>query len=273
MREFETKGIIYFSDQKNLQYNICTIIYIVREDESFEYRFYPVYSVIDLIEDNNYQGIAGLSLDKRKDCYIRKNMTPTFISERSPSSNREDLWALLAEANMEYLNKLEWIIKTNKSYTGDKLKVKEYPNPSINNNLKKPELYDKFVLDNMNQISNSNDDLIKHLLNIITNGASIKINDFFIDDTNRKENYLLFNTLYSRIYKKRKQGQKTGIANAQNKIVYPGRKKMKIDPFTLENIIKGMDSKKITEKQALKILNISRSTLYRRIKKFKEENN
>ena len=51
---------------------------------------------MDLLPNNIFQGIPGLNLELRKDKYVRKNMTPVFISERTPSAHREDLWELLS---------------------------------------------------------------------------------------------------------------------------------------------------------------------------------
>ena len=45
-----TKGIICLKDKLNIEYRICVIEYFLNEDETFEYRFYPNYEVIDLLE-------------------------------------------------------------------------------------------------------------------------------------------------------------------------------------------------------------------------------
>lgn len=42
---------------------------------------------------------------------MRDNITPTFVSERA-RRNREGLWELLAACDMEYLDKIEWLIRT-----------------------------------------------------------------------------------------------------------------------------------------------------------------
>ena len=65
------------------------------EDETYEYRFYPNYEIIGLLNDDIFQGIPGLNLDLRKEVYIRNNMTPVFISERTPGPNRENLYEML----------------------------------------------------------------------------------------------------------------------------------------------------------------------------------
>ena len=90
MKSSVSKGIICLKDELNIEFRVCVIEYILNEDETFEYRFYPNYDVISLLSDNLFQGIPGLNLDLKKEVYIRKNILPVFISERVPSKNRED---------------------------------------------------------------------------------------------------------------------------------------------------------------------------------------
>lgn len=64
-----------------------------------------------------------MDLDLRKKEYIRRNRVPVFISERTPSKNRENLIELLDACGMDYLNRLEWLIRTDTRYAGDSLYV------------------------------------------------------------------------------------------------------------------------------------------------------
>ena len=102
MRELTTTGLICVRDDYGIEYVVSKISYTVREDESYKYVFTPNYSVIDLLTYNEYQGIPGLKMELRKEEYVRENMVPVFISERSPNKNREDLWELLAEVGLDY---------------------------------------------------------------------------------------------------------------------------------------------------------------------------
>lgn len=52
MREIKTERCICIDDAYGFTYRIAKIEYIEREDESFEYIFYPNYSVIDLLGDD-----------------------------------------------------------------------------------------------------------------------------------------------------------------------------------------------------------------------------
>ena len=139
MKSVITSGLICVKDKLNLEYFLAKIEYQVNEDETFEYRFFPYYNVIELLDSSIFQGIPGLDLDLKKEVYIRKNKTPVFISERAPSENRENLIEMLESVDMDYLNQLEWLIRTNLKYSGDNMYVKRYEDnenvqiPLINN--------------------------------------------------------------------------------------------------------------------------------------------
>lgn len=123
MREIVTRGDICLNDDYKITYKVAEIIYTEREDESFLYEIRPNYSVINLLDTKDFQGIPGLDLELKKNSYVRENVIPVFISERAPARNRENLWELLKECDMQYLNQLEWLIRTNTRYSGDKLFV------------------------------------------------------------------------------------------------------------------------------------------------------
>ena len=91
MRKLTTSGFICLEDDYKLVYKIAKIEYEEWEDGAFVYRFYPFYKVIDMLPDSLFQGIPGLDLSLKQAVYERKNIIPTFISERTPSENREDL--------------------------------------------------------------------------------------------------------------------------------------------------------------------------------------
>src|SRR5574344_2111045 len=126
MQERLTQGVICLKDNHNFIYKIARIDYTEYENEEYSYSFTPFYNVIDMLPSSIFQGIPGLDLSVRKSVYERKNITPTFISERTPSENRENLYELLEECGMDYLNRLEWLIRTKRNYSGDKFFVKRY---------------------------------------------------------------------------------------------------------------------------------------------------
>ena len=123
MKSITSEGMICIRNKDNTEFRVCKITYIQNEDETFRYIFTPDYDVIGMTDSSFFQGIPGLNLDLHKPMYIRENMTPVFISERVPQPNREDYHELLAHLGMEYMNPIEYLIKTDMHYSGDKLYV------------------------------------------------------------------------------------------------------------------------------------------------------
>ena len=97
MRKLTTSGFICLEDDYKLVYKIAKIEYEEWEDGAFRYVFHPFYNVIDMLPDSLFQGIPGLDLSLKQAVYERKNIVPIFISERTPSENREDIWELMEE--------------------------------------------------------------------------------------------------------------------------------------------------------------------------------
>lgn len=124
MRSAQTRGILCLSDNETLiEYRVAAVTYTEWESGDFSYEIRPFYQVIDLLEPPLFQGIPGINLSLRLPVYVRKNRTPVLVSERVPAENREDVRALLDQERMEYLNKLEWLVRTKTRYSGDGLYV------------------------------------------------------------------------------------------------------------------------------------------------------
>jgi len=270
MKKHSVKGTIYFEDKYHIQYYICSIEQIYYEDKSFEYIFKPYYNIINMITSKDFQGIPGLNLALNKETYTRVNKTPTFIYERTPQENREDLWDLLEEANIPYLDKLLWLIKTNKIYTGDSLQVNEYFNPKQKTSIEDIQYGDHIVINSLDDLTKNTYERTRVILEVITKGATLETKDVVINNENRSTLHPIVYNLYKNEYTNRKKKQINGIKNAKNKSKYTGRNKISVSLPKLEEVIEKMERKEITSNKAMKILNInSRSTLYRRIKEFK----
>lgn len=246
MNRIETKGVICVREN-NVEYKICNINYILYENEEYKYEFIPKYNVIDLLED--FQGIPGLNLDLKKDKYIRENTIPIFISERAPNKNREDLWVLLEEVNLDYHNQLEWLIRTKTQYSGDNLYV-----------CKDIEVNTSY--ENFDILGNNSSNIIKNILNLVCGGLTFRIKNLIIDDSNRKFVYDLLFPLYLKNYnyvnKKQSEGRR-GRNSISNDILYE------------YSIFELYFKSKLSLEEALLKLNISQATFYRNYKKFKEK--
>ena len=255
MKSRVSKGIIYHTDNNGIVYDICVIIHTQYEDDSFIYEFIPSYSNIELIKDTEFGGIPGLDLSIQKDIYIRKDIIPVFISERTPSKNRENLYEELQRANLEYIDPINWLINSNTKYIGDRLLVKEY--------------YESIDLSiDTNSYNKRTVDLLKDILLKLGSLNNITI------DNNKVENNkkLLFSTLYciyERELKKNNIAQLRGINNAKSNKKYTGRIPKKISVMKLEDTFDKYNNKKITRQEAQEKLGVSQATFYRLLKKQK----
>lgn len=253
MKEIVTRGHICLKDEYNFTYKVAEIEYTEREDESFVYRIKPDYSVISLLKPKDFQGIPGLDLDLKKEIYIRENMIPVFISERSPGKNREDLWKLLQDCNMQYLNQLEWLIRTDTIYSGDKLFVQRPEDKTIN-------------VESIRELGNRSAIICHKLLEAVCYGNTVTASSVLIDDTNRKQYYELLMSLYSTERKYIEAQRRAGIAESAKAGKYKGREKIHIDQLAAQDIFRDYESKKINSTIAAERLGISKSTFLRRYK-------
>lgn len=256
-----TAALICLRDNLGIEYVISKVEYTIWENEEFEYRFSPNYSVIELLPASVFQGIPGLDLELRKKEYVRMNTVPTFISERTPSRNREELWKLLEDCNMKYLNQLEWLIRTDTKYIGDRLYVR-----SLNNG------HDESVKKLDEEIINlkRSYDVQRKLLEYICQGFTVEFRGFVIDDQNRKTCYELLYRLYARESANLKKLQSDGINTAKKNGKYHGRRAIPIDDTKLYEVYRKYRNHQLTLEEATRQLNISTSSFYRRIKDLKQ---
>ena len=258
MNQITTTAMICLDDHLGFSYRVSKIEYVLREDESFSYVFTPNYSVIDLLTSDLFQGIPGLNLDLRKPRYVRENVIPVFISERTPGANREDLWKLLEEYDMDYLNRLEWLIRTDTRYSGDCLYAERW---SIDDD-KRCITYTE-----IEQAERRSAATIRHLLREICAGHDIKAAHFMIDDSNRKAYYSLLMSLYQKEKRFLDIQRADGIKKSAAQGNYRGRIPVRIDDTKLFEVISKYRSGKITAKEAIEVLGVSRSTFFRMLRK------
>lgn len=260
MDEVMTSGMICVDDQWGFTYAVAEIKYVEREDESYCYEIKPNYSVIELLSDDIFQGIPGLDLDLKKEIYVRNNILPVFISERTPGENREDLWELLEACDMNYLNRLEWLIRTDTRYSGDKLYVIRPDFPRIE-------------VSSLDELGCRSAMVCRKVLEVICAGGDIVTKELQVNDKNRKELYDIFMILYKKERKYIDERRKEGIKEAAKNGSYKGRKRLKIDRLELDDTFQMYDDKIINGKAAADKMNISMSTFYRRYREYKERVN
>lgn len=120
---YRSSGIIYAVDRNGDKYAVGQVDLERFDDQNFQYVFTPEWSVIDTLPSSIFQGIPGLDMSTRLERYYRVNMTPYFISERTPSESREDLWELLEAVGLDYYDRFEWLLRTDMRCGTDNLIV------------------------------------------------------------------------------------------------------------------------------------------------------
>lgn len=255
MNRIKSDGLICIKNKINIEFAVCKIEYILWEDETFKYIFTPYYDVISLLESNIFQGIPGLEIDLKKKEYIRENVIPTFIAERVPSEKREDYYELIQKVGMNYMNPVDYLIKTQGKYSGDKLYVKEFTERK------------NVVIDDVVKKSNSLG-VIKIMLDNLAYGNKIVLNDRIIE--NSIDIFQTLTYIYQKGYDEIKEKQRLGRDEAKKMGNYRGRKAIEIDKLLFLEQVEQLDSKIITIDKVLKNLKISRATFYRLKKKYQK---
>lgn len=255
MKEYRSKGTLCVKTEHNLVYKFCDLEYIYNEDDSFKYIFTPNYSVIKLIPTKYFQGIPGLNLDLKRKEYIRENMTPVFIKERVPQESRIDYYKFLKSVNLDFMDPILYLIRTDLQYSGDNIYLLPYEEKETIN------------YDNIKSHKNNNA-LIKDMLIDICKGNNVILHNQLIDDENRKGFYEFLLEIYSRNVKNNKQKQKEGIKKAKEIGKYKGRKPKPFDYDGFIKLLEKVNNKEMTAKKCAEELGISIDKYYREKKKF-----
>lgn len=245
MKENVTSAYICLKDELGIEYKLCKLDYISSEDGHYSYIFRPDYSIIDMLSPPLYQGIPGLNMDLRKKEYIRSDMVPCFISERTPGENRIDLAELLASVGMDHLNRLEWLIRTNLQYFGDNFYAVRYEEP------KKVDMSG-----NVATFRNSTMTILKE----ICAGNTVVLKDVTIDESNKTQMYFLLKDLLAKNDLAMKRMRKDG------ELPKLGRKRKEVSLKDLREAEYRMEKGFMTAQQAADELGISRATLFRKLK-------
>ena len=234
---------------KKALFKIARISYELFEDESYQYIFEPYYDVIDGLEHVDWGGIPGIDLTKRLEKYYRVRMTPVFISERTPPPNRANLQQELKDANLEYLNSLEWLINTDTVYSGDRLVVKKNGFNSFSNISKQSAQWHALSI-----------------LQLLGMRQPIDIDGKIFNDSDRSILIKTYIIEYEFLSAKRKESQNRGQIHARETSVYTGRKPIQVPLPLLAEVKEKLSSGQMTLQEAMQATNLSRATLYRKLK-------
>lgn len=116
-------GIIKAVIKNGEKVSVAQIDYQEFDEENFQYVISPYWEIVDDLPSSVFQGIPGINMDLRLDRYYRVNYIPTFIAERTPSKNREDLWEIMEKVGLDYYDRFEWLLRTTMRSANDNLIV------------------------------------------------------------------------------------------------------------------------------------------------------
>ena len=120
---YVNSGIIKAVMKSGDKISVGQIDYQEFGEENFQYVITPYWEMIDGLPASVFQGFPGIDLELRLKHYYRVNYIPTFIAERTPAENREDLWELLEAVGLTYYDRFEWLLRTSMRAANDNLIV------------------------------------------------------------------------------------------------------------------------------------------------------
>ena len=169
------------------------------------------------------------------------------------------------EAIEEYVKIDKWFI--------DKTSGKDKNRPKLNQMLEYVRKNDTVYIHSIDRLARNTMDLLNIAKDLTEQGIKLhSLKDSFVFDNTPSGNLLL--TILGGVAEFEraiaKERQLEGIAIAKKNNVYKGRKKIKINKKLFEELYSDYKKGYITQVEFARRLNVSRSTLYRRIKKYEE---
>jgi hypothetical protein len=150
---------------------------------------------------------------------------------------------------MEYLNRLEWMIRTKRTYMGD-------------NFVTKPLGWDNDTgFDNSNLYARE-----ASILRMLGMRKPIVIDGVAFKDADRPALLRSHILDYERMEKARRLAIEAGQKNAKAEKRYKGRKRLVVPAPLLEDVLHSLQAGLLSKEEAAKKLGVSRMTLYRRLK-------
>lgn len=271
---YVNSGIIKAVMKSGEKISIAQIDYQEFDEENFQYVISPYWEIIDGLPPSVFQGIPGIDMELRLEKYYRVNYIPTFISERTPSENREDLWELLESAGLDYYDRFEWLLRTTMRSANDNLIVERKREKRLikkfdKENLSSLQYGDRIVLNSIEEISDNAAGFSDAIFRIVTNGTDIvrKNGEYLIDKNARAA--MIPIEITQRIISRREHSEKrkTGIEQAKLQGKYKGRKPIEVDEKVLRIVRAELKEGLISVETAMKRVKItSKSTFYRKLR-------
>lgn len=272
---FVNSGIIKAVMKSGEKVSVGRIDYQEFDEENFQYVISPYWEIVDGLPPSVFQGIPGIDMDLRLEHYYRVNYIPTFIAERTPSENREDLWELLASVELEYYDRFEWLLRTKLRSANDNLiverrrssqRMEEY-RPGVWSEL---QYGDRVIVDSMAAISDTAVGFADGIFAAVTGGIDIvdRSGRVLIEATDRCSLVPVVVAQHLIAYEEWFRRRQEGIERAKTEGKYRGRKPIDVDEHLLGQIKEELDMGLITVEEAMRRIGIeSRSTFYRKLRK------
>ena len=271
---YVNSGIIKAVMKSGEKISVAQIDYQEFDEENFQYVIIPYWEIVDGLPASVFQGIPGIDMDLRLKDYYRVNYIPTFITERTPPENREDLWELLESVDLDYYDRFEWLLRTKMRAANDNLiverrRIEETVGQFTSGIISGLQYGDKVIVESMESIADTTAGLTDGMFNIVTSGIDVvtESGQVLVDAMTRAAMipYMVAQRIMSR--RERISHQQAGIEQAKKDGKYAGRKPTPVDENVLRQVAKELEEGIITIEEAMKRTKInSRSTFYRKLR-------
>ena len=271
---YVNSGIIKAVMKNGEKISVAQIDYQEFDEENFQYVISPYWEIVDGLPASVFQGIPGIDMDLRLETYYRVNYIPTFIAERTPSENREDLWEILESVGLDYYDRFEWLIRTPMRAANDNLIVERRRTEQVIEKyttgiLSTLQYGDKVIVDSMETIADTTAGFADEIFTVITNGVDIisESGQMLVDITTRSSMIPII--IAQKIIAQREyaKNRRSGIEQAKKQGKYTGRKPIEVDEKVLRQVNQELKAGLISVEEAMKRTKIgSKSTFYRKVR-------
>lgn len=271
---YVNSGIIKAVMKNGEKISVAQIDYQEFDEENFQYVISPYWEIVDGLPASVFQGIPGIDMDLRLETYYRVNYIPTFIAERTPSENREDLWEILESVGLDYYDRFEWLIRTPMRAANDNLiverrRTKQVVEKYTTGILSTLQYGDKVIVDSMEAIADTTAGFADEIFTVITNGVDIisESGQVLVDITTRSSMIPII--IAQKIIAQREyaKNRRSGIEQAKKQGKYTGRKPIEVDEKVLRQVNQELKVGLISVEEAMKRTKIgSKSTFYRKVR-------
>lgn len=267
-------GIIKVVMKSGEKISVAQIDYQEFDEENFQYVISPYWEIIDGLPSSVFQGIPGIDMELRLERYYRVNYIPTFITERTPSENREDLWEILESVGLDYYDRFEWLLRTTMRSANDNLiverrRVSQIVEEFTTGMLPALQYGDKIVVDSMEAIADTAAGFTDRIFTVVTNGVDIitQSGQVLVDAVTRAAMVPIVVTQRMITRREHVVNRRDGIEQAKKDGKYTGRKPIEVDKKVLRQVNQELKDGLITVEEAMRRTKIgSKSTFYRKVR-------